>query len=652
MIEKLLNIVPMALPLICIILIAISFAILFKKRLAETYFLSICTIIIVLFLSGILNFRGSLLLGYGIIICLSFLSLAFIIKRFLRNKKIFKEISLFPSLIIFFLFFLFALFQNYGRMFVSWDEFTHWGTVVKSLYSFDALGSLKDANILLKSYLPGTSLFQYFFVRPFSEFIEYPAYIAQNMLFFSIISTFIKKFDLKNFLFIISALLIPLLMGISFYSTLYVDCILGILFGSIFLFYYYYEFPKNSFSIVMILATSIILTLTKDMGFVFAGIALLILFFDSLIFQKNSLKNFFSHTTSSLQKIKKSLFLTSPLLAIILIQLIWQMHLKIAGVSSYWLNSSRINPQSFLQWNLLPYQKEVINIFKNALFNKPVLPLEYPIIKILLLIAVVAIILSITIRIKNIKPIRLIATFLGIIAGNIFYILILLIFYIFLIGEYGALTLSCYERYLYSYLIGIFFVFLIFILLEKDKNWIEHIKNIYLKNLITILSIVLVFFIYNSLYNRTRDSINLELLKSRESVHQSIQTREKYNKVLEWKTYFSDKNKRTYIISQRDKGLDSLIILYVLYPTSNKWIWDFSVSLEPYYPELNDPWTMIISPEDWGTYVIKNYDFLYLFNYDDNFTKLYGHYFDNLTQYQLYKVDSTNGNLKLISIER
>ncbi len=652
MIEKLLNIVPMALPLVCIILIAISFAILFKKRLAETYFLSICTIIIILFLSGILNFRGSLLLGYGIIICLSFLSLAFIIKRFLRNKKIFKEISLFPSLIIFFLFFLFALFQNYGRMFVNWDEFSHWGIVVKSLYSFDALGTFKDANILFKSYLPGTSLLQYFFVRPFPEFVEYPAYISQNMLFFSIISTFIKKFDLKNFLFIISALLIPLLMGVSFYSTLYVDCILGILFGSIFLFYYYYEFPKNSFSIVMILATSVILTLTKDMGFVFAGIALLVLFFDSLIFQKNSLKNFFSHTTGFIQKIKKFLFLTSPFLAIILIRLIWQIHLKIADVPPFWLNPSEINLQNLSQLNLLPYQREVINLFRNALFNKPILPLEYPIIKILLLIAIVTIILSITIRIKNIKPIRLITTFWGIIAGNIVYILILLVFYTFLISEYEALILASYERYLYSYLIGIFFTFLIFILLETDKDRIEQIKNIYLKNFLKILSTFLLFFIYNSLYNRTKDSINLELLKSRESVHQTIQTREEYNKVLTWNKYFSNKNNQIYIISQGNNGYDSLVILHTLYPTHIKWTWDYSVGLEPYYPELNDPWTMIISPEDWETYVIKNYDFLYLFNYDDNFTKLYGHYFDNLTQYQLYRVDSINGNLKLISIER
>jgi hypothetical protein len=124
--------------------------------------------------------------------------------------------------------------------------------------------------------------------------------------------------------------------------------------------------------------------------------------------------------------------------------------------------------------------------------------------------------------------------------------------------------------------------------------------------------------------------------------------RKPFEEIKEWSEY---KNEKIYIISQGDQGLNKLILMHNIYPSNIEWIRDYSVSTTPYY-STEDPWTMIISPEDWETYVIKNYDFLYLFNYDDNFTKLYGHYFDNLTQYQLYKVDSTNGNLKLISIER
>lgn len=653
MIEKIVSILPLALPIICIILIAIYYAIAFKKRLIETYFLSICTIIIILFLSGILNFRGSLLFGYGIIISLSFLSIILIIKRFLKNKKIFKEVSLFSSLTIFFLFLLLSIFINYRRVFINWDEFSHWGIVVKSFYSFDALGSFRDANILFKSYLPGTSLLQYFFVRPFSEFTEYTAYIAQNLLFFSIIGTFIKKFDLKNILFILSALLLPLLMGVSFYSALYVDCILGILFGSVFLFYYYYKFPKNSFSIVMILASVIILTLTKDMGFVFAGIALLILFFDSLIFQRNTLKTFFSNTRSFIQKTKRFIFLTSPFFAIIITQLLWKIHLKIANVFSFWLNPSKISLQNLLQWKLLPYQKEVVHIFGNALSNKPIIPLEYSLLKILFLVTIFAILLSISIRIKNIKPIRIILTFFGIIAGNFVYIAILLIFYTFLMSEYEAFILASYERYLYSYLIGIFFTFLIFILLDKGTNRFRHIKNKLIKNFLIILSAFLIFFIYNSLYTRTKDSVDLELLKARDSVHQTIQIREEYNKVLDWTKYFSNINYKTYILSQADRGFDSLVILHTLFPSHINWTRDYSVGLELYHPQLNDPWTMIITPEDWSKYVIKNYDLVYIFKYDDKFRQIYGHLFDRLENNALYKVtENENGTLELVSIPK
>jgi hypothetical protein len=220
---------PLIIPGLSFVLIALFYAIVFKRRITETYFLSTATIIIVLFLTGLLNFKGSLLLGYSILISFSLFSLIYSVRRYLKNKNIIKDTWLIQGLVILGLFFCFFLFLNYRRMFINWDEFSHWGSILKNMYNLDALGTFKETSgHVVKTYLEGSSLFQYFWMRPFTQYTEYPAYIASNLLYFSLISPFIKKYNLKNLVFIIITILLPLLVDGLFNSSLYVDAITGI----------------------------------------------------------------------------------------------------------------------------------------------------------------------------------------------------------------------------------------------------------------------------------------------------------------------------------------------------------------------------------------------------------------------------------------
>jgi len=652
MIEKFVSVIPMALPLICIILIAIYFAVVFKKRLTETYFLSICTIIVILFLSGILNFKGSLLLGYGIIISLSFLSLIFIIKRFLKNKKIFKEIYLFPSLIVFFLFVIFALFINYGRMFIHWDEFSHWGIAVKNMYVFDALGSFKDSTIMFKTYLPGTSLFQYFFVRPYTEFVEFPTYIAFNMLFFSIISTFIEKFNLKSILITITSLLIPLLMGMSFYNALYVDCFLGVLFGSIFLFYYKYKYEQTVFGIMTVTAAIGLLTLTKDIGFVLSGIALLIICLDTIFFRMESIKKYFHNAKTFPCKAKAMFLLVFPICVTILIQFLWKLNITITNVTSVW-NTSNISITNLITGNLLPYQKETLNLFIQALVHKPIAPFSLSFIKILSVIFVITTILSLILKKKDVNWKRLLFTYWEIVVCSTIYLFALLLFYLFIIWDYEALFLASYERYVLSYIIGLCFSLLLFLILDSDNSHHKKIKKGFFYYSKIALSFFTVLFTYGLLLFYTIPFIKTDVFNARESANNTLQIRKPYDLVTQWSKYFSNKDKKIYIISQGSTGLDKLILIYTTYPNNITMVMDYSVSLTAYYPELKDPWTKIIDTEDWAKYVIKNYDYVYLFKIDDNFSKLYGKFFDKIDTNILYKVTiGNNGELSLITQEK
>lgn len=647
MIEGLLALLPILLPLTCVILIAILYAILLKKKFLETLFLSVSTIILVLFLCGILNFKGCLLVGYGIIIILSIIALFVFLRAFILDRKILKNISLLSGLLVIGFFFAFSLYLNYRRMFTNWDEFSHWGVVVKSMYTYDALGTFKDALIMFKAYLPGTSLFQYFWTRPFPTFTEFPTLIASNMIFFSIITTFIKKLNFRNILFVATSLLIPFLMGTFFYISLYVDCLLGILFASTLLFYYYYRYEMSTHGIIMVVASVTLLTLIKDMGFVFAGIAILIMIADSVIFRRKKLQEYINQGKSVASKIKKLFILASPLISAIFIELLWRIHIYQANITSPWLHSSNISLHGI---DLLPYQEQTIELFKNALINKPIYPLEYSWVIILIATAILFIILCLTVKKRDIKLQRLIFAIIGIIAGAILYTGILFVFYVFLMTEYEALILAGYERYIFSYAIGIFFFFLIFIAL-KPKRANHSAKRKIPYYFIKAISIIVICSMYYLLIRNTAKYIKSDWLEARESAHLSMENWETYNQSLKWGKYLRDPAYKPYLITQDDYGLMKLKLIYTLFPTNIQWIWDYSVALEPYFPEMNDPWTKIITAKEWGKYVTDNYNLVYVFVYDKKFSDTYGHFFDTLQNNNLYEVNTDNsGNLKLISV--
>lgn len=643
------NLIPLLLPIICIILIAFFYALIFKRKLFETFFLSIATIILILFLCGLMNFKGCLLVGYGLIIAFSIISLGFLIKTFVKDKTVLRNMSILPSLLIFVLFIVIALFLNYKRVFYLWDEFSHWGIVVKSMYAYDALGTYKDSTIMLKSYLPGISLFEYFWTRPFVQFTEFPAYIASNMVFFSILSAFVKKFNFKNILLIGLFLLIPLLMGANFYSALYVDCLLGVLFGATFLFYYRYRYEHTLFGIVMFVGTVSILTLTKDMGIVLAGIIIFVVLLDSLIFKRKILKEYISKGSNIYKRIIRLGILISPILISLGLEFLWKINLKITGVLSFWKISS-ISIQDLLKGNLLPYQSETLKLFIDAILNKPLTPLNFSFLQIIIATLIFAIMCCIIFKKKFFSSKRLIVTFLSLTIGSILYVSILLVFYLFLISSYEALILASYERYTLSYVIGLFLCLLAFIILSPSKKkplW----RNNFFKWGTILISVIIISSAYIFLFNNTKTYIKTEIINARVSVNKTIALQEPFNGIKQWLDYSSFSQDRIYIISPGDNGQDKLKLIYTLYPTDIKWITDYSVALEPYYPELNDPWTKIITPTDWAKYVINNYDLVYIFKYDQKFLNTYGHLFDQVTVDMLYKVTlNDQGELKLISL--
>lgn len=648
---------PLIIPGCCFFLIAIFYAILLKRKVLETYFLSSASIIFILFLSGLLNFQGSLLLGYSIIVSFSILSLFYSVKKILKDKNIIKEISLIPSILIMFIFIAFALYLNYGRMFSIWDEFTHWGSSLKNMYFLDALGTFKDSSGFVGGYPPGISLYQYFWMRPFPEFTEFPAYIASNMLFFSIILIFPKKFNLKTVLFILSTLLIPFFLLPSVFTSIYVDSLLGILFGSILLTYFTLQEDNYSlYKFVYISSVVAVLTLMKDTGLIFSVVACIIILIDIFVLQrKETLKYLRGNLKGNIDKIKKLLLLISPLLTTFATYLIWSLHLKLTNAFPAQVevgNSLFSLFKNLLNNNLLPYQYETILNFKQTLVNTPLLPLDYTTQQLFIILLVLLVLFLFLFRETSPSKKRLGTAIFCSLLGGIFYLVLLLILYISVFSPYEAVRLASYSRYALSYMLGVFFFFLVFFLVELRFTLKKtSVKNNLLYNVRIILITVLLFFFYHYLLVESKDNLKSHIFEARTSVNNSIQLRERYNDILIWEKYFDDENYEPYIISQGTTGFDYIVIIHTLYPTHIKWKQDYSVGLEPYFPQLDDPWTMIITPEEWAKYVIGNYQRLYIFQYDEKFQQIYGHYFDKLENNSFYEVTTNNeGTLELKSL--
>ena len=100
-------------------------ALIFNRKIEETLSLWIFVIIFILYLSGI---SAKLKRGVYIVIAIAIISFILSCIYIYFNRRRFIKNILTPGLVMFVVFFVFAWWAQRGRMLVSWDEFTHWGS--------------------------------------------------------------------------------------------------------------------------------------------------------------------------------------------------------------------------------------------------------------------------------------------------------------------------------------------------------------------------------------------------------------------------------------------------------------------------------------------------------------------------------------------
>lgn len=268
---------------------------------------------------------------------------------------------------LFIFFYLFNWYLNRHRLISSWDEFSHWGLVAKNMFHFNQFGSIPEATTYFKGYPPATALFQYFWNVVSGKFAEENLFISMNILHFALILPYFAKFKFKHvksgLLYFGLICIVSLTFFDTFFTTIYVDATLAILFVYI-LFTYFSETTYSLLSKINLGMAFFVFPLIKAAGTGLAVIALMIILIDIIVIKKKLLE-------------KNNLYLLfSSCLAILVAKKTWSLYLISVNANEAW-NTSKLTVSSVLGFynsQGQPYQYQTYSNFIHAVFKEPLHP--------------------------------------------------------------------------------------------------------------------------------------------------------------------------------------------------------------------------------------------------------------------------------------
>lgn len=298
-------------PFILIVIISSYLTVIFNKKIEETLPFTNLSIIIVIYFFGLFN---HLELGYYFVVSAAILCAGLLAFNYTKIDlhKIFTV-----GFIFFFIIFALAMFINKYTFANTWDEAAHWLLTVKNMYILDKLSTVPQSNILYRDYPPGSALFHYFWARNLKVFLENSSYISMMVLIGSFLCSTLKNYsfgDWKKLLLIYPILFFTPLTFYSYaYTGLFVEPLLGILFG--YTLFIYFSQKLNIFTILTISLTFFVLVITKSTGIIFASLCIIIIVMDMLLIKKNYMWFRFKDNESLSMRLSSLFMLLVPFFA-------------------------------------------------------------------------------------------------------------------------------------------------------------------------------------------------------------------------------------------------------------------------------------------------------------------------------------------------
>jgi hypothetical protein len=569
------------------VIIAISVALIAHRCFSVAFPFTLLSFIVLSYFIALFGYLPQLKYVFALLVLIS---LIYIVYQCKLNRAKVLQVILTPGFYVILVLTIANYFWNDGRLLSIWDEFSHWGLTVKNMHYFNTLAVTPESTTFFKDYVPGASLFIYFYNSFSTLFNEPQLYMAFNVLKISLLLPVLKNYDgarLRDYLIPASLLiLIPFVFFNTAYRSLYVDAFLGMLFAYA-LYSYYSELEDSNFMLANLTLACIVLVITKHIGFYFAAISIIVIVADSFVRLKGKSKH-------------RLLKLMVPLSGILVAYGSWSLFLAIQDVPGSW-NTSNLTLNSLigLFYEISEYRRAtIINFVKSFI----------PYLHMALLFAGLTYVGNLyCFNNKKFNSKRIIIFIFGILFGLATYSSLLLLSYLFAFSEYEAQRVASFDRYMNSYSLGAALI-LAYLFIEKAKD------NRLFKKFVTLYLIFhLIIVAAPSIF----------------SVHRQILAAQNKRSDLAFTQYFSEimdyKKDRVYFISQGSNGFDYWVFRFNITPVKTNENFTWSLRSEA----ANNIWASIISPEEWFDILITDYTYLYLHKVDEHFIDQYGNAFKN-----------------------
>lgn len=621
-------------PLVYFLLSNAFFVYLLKKSFGRVLPLTMIISSLSYFFSQVL--LKTFLIGFFINLLFAIVFIILILRDKIKGKDLtfFKGNYFTKGLYLFFILYLFVYIFDFNRCFTVWDEYSHWGVMVKEMFRLDHFYSIPESTLMVhKDYPPIISIFELFFCHLSGGYKE--PYLIRGLHLLSL-SLFIPvacyhdscenklKIFVKTILLVTSVFLLFLLFdGHNIINTIYTDYIMAILVSYLLAIILFSEDSLSYFHIMNLSLGFIFLILTKQMGFPLYLMALFLYLLDTFVrYQKNKKK----------ELSKRFLFklICVFLLLVVLPLLIWK------GWSSY-IDSLDIERQFELSdLNIMElknivdktggeeYQQKIVSNYLNALGKESItnsyIPLTY--FGCLLFIVVILFIECFYYK-KQLEKRKFIEVIITLIIGSFGYAFVMLILYVFSFGEVEGLALASFNRYMPTYiLIGLSLCYMIFIYGEDNKNSNSNQLKYHI-----VLVILLLLFQYPSNIRKLLPKVKKTPINP--YMYHASKISEK-----------TESNSKIFLIVQNSGGDYQFAVKYYMNPrTTNLKYFSFPID----------------NIEDYKAYFdnnIKNYmvefDYLYVITINDEIWNKYDFILkdNNIEKEQVYKIINQEKELK------
>ena len=234
--------------------------------------------VLVLFLFGLL---GMLDAGVAFVYLLTFVFYGLAAVQLLRKRNIRQTLSnlVTPGSVLFAAACVLFSLWNRGKLASGWDEFSHWVDIVKAMVCVGDFGTNPAAESAFQSYPPAMALFQYILQKLYGQlnpgylFSEWRVYFAYQVFSLAVILPVFQEISfrqpVKLLLHGLIVFPVPLLFYQNLYSTVYIDPILAIVFAAGMVQALLCP-RRDGWHAAYICMACAVLTLSKDVGFVFA----------------------------------------------------------------------------------------------------------------------------------------------------------------------------------------------------------------------------------------------------------------------------------------------------------------------------------------------------------------------------------------------